>query len=110
MPALRGDLFENLALGVQSLEEGEPVEPDMIRHRLYQLGQRRRRVPVERHVVAVGEVAEQLRPRFPDVVGMLEQAVGVYVRLPDLALGSVVAHRSRLSSGTASAGWLLPTG
>jgi hypothetical protein len=49
-----------------------------------------RRLRVERHVVAVGEAAEQLVPGLSDMLGMLDQGIGVDVALTHLALGSVV--------------------
>src|SRR5512133_2419098 len=89
--ALCRDLVQNLDVAVQSLQQGVPVELDVSRQSLHQPGERGRRLAVDRHVVAVGVVTEELLPGLHDVVGMLEQPIGVHVALPDLALGSVFA-------------------
>jgi hypothetical protein len=49
--------------------------------------------------VVVRELAEELFPRLRDVVGVLDQGIGVDIRLSDLAIGSVVAQEPVVANG-----------
>src|SRR5262245_9509765 len=86
------DLVTRLDVDVQSLQQREPPELDNTRQPVDKRGQCRRRLPVQRHLVAVREVAEERLPGLGDVLRMLQQGIRVDVALPDLALGSVVAQ------------------
>src|SRR5262245_27300814 len=78
-------------VAVQDLQRGVAVELDVSRQPLHQLGERRRRLAVDRHVMAVRVLAEEELPSLGDVVRMLEETVGVDIPLANLALRPVVA-------------------